>query len=127
VLDGVPIQHFLQDAFLDMWETVVRAVGDLDSVLGFAVRPPYIPLIGHFDLGHATGEYVKMMNEPHRGYIDLPSLHELDYNTDLHLGGVRAYCHTLPLFELVSVADNLTWSQPPHSNLSSSARVTRPV
>jgi hypothetical protein len=35
--DGVPIQHFLQDAFLDMWETVARAVGDLDSVLGFEV------------------------------------------------------------------------------------------
>ncbi|SRR5258708_33582 len=38
VRDGVPIQRFLQDAFLDMWETVVRAVGDLDSVLGFEVR-----------------------------------------------------------------------------------------
>jgi hypothetical protein len=36
--DGVPIQHFLQDAFLDMWEAIVRAVGDLDSVLGFEVR-----------------------------------------------------------------------------------------
>lgn len=36
--DGVPIQRFLQDAFLDMWETVVRAIGDLDSVLGFEVR-----------------------------------------------------------------------------------------
>ena len=32
-----------------------------------------------------------MMNEPHRGYIDLPSLHGFDYNTDLHLGDVRAY------------------------------------
>ena len=29
------------------------------------------------------------MNEPHRGYIDLPSLHEFDYNTDLHLSAVR--------------------------------------
>ncbi|KAH9985691.1 glycoside hydrolase family 5 protein [Russula vinacea] len=65
VRDGVPIQRFLQDAFLDMWETVVRAIGDLDSVLGF-----------------------EMMNEPHRGYIDLPSLHKFDYNTDLHLGNV---------------------------------------
>jgi hypothetical protein len=36
--DGVSIQRFLQEAFLDMWETVVRAVGDLDSVLGFEVR-----------------------------------------------------------------------------------------
>jgi hypothetical protein len=50
VLDGVPIQHFLQDAFLDMWETVVRAVGDLDGVLGFEVRPPFLLLIGPFDL-----------------------------------------------------------------------------
>ena len=50
VRDGVPIQHFLQDAFLDMWETVVRAVGDLDGVLGFEVRPPYLPFIGPFDL-----------------------------------------------------------------------------
>ena len=32
-----------------------------------------------------------MMNEPHRGYIDLPSLHEFDYKTDLHLSHVRAY------------------------------------
>lgn len=65
VRDGVPIQRFLQDAFLDMWETVARAIGDLDSVLGF-----------------------EMMNEPHRGYIDLSSLHKFDYNTDLHLGNV---------------------------------------
>jgi len=31
----------------------------------------------------------QMMNEPHRGYIDLPSLHEFDYSTDLHLSYVR--------------------------------------
>lgn len=29
------------------------------------------------------------MNEPHRGYVELQSLHEFDYNTDLHLGHVR--------------------------------------
>lgn len=28
------------------------------------------------------------MNEPHRGYVDLQSLHGFDYNTDLHLGAV---------------------------------------
>ena len=33
----VPIQQFLQNAFLDMWEMVVRAVGDLDGVIGFQV------------------------------------------------------------------------------------------
>jgi len=31
----------------------------------------------------------QMMNEPHRGYIDLPSLHKFDYKTDLHLSYVR--------------------------------------
>lgn len=31
----------------------------------------------------------QIMNEPHRGYIDLPSLHKFDYNTDLHLSHVR--------------------------------------
>ena len=30
-----------------------------------------------------------MMNEPHRGYIQIPSLHAFDYNTDLHLSHVR--------------------------------------
>jgi hypothetical protein len=31
-----------------------------------------------------------MLNEPHRGYIDIPSLHNWDYNTDLHLSYIRA-------------------------------------
>ena len=31
----------------------------------------------------------QMMNEPHRGYIQIPSLHAFDYNTDLHLSHVR--------------------------------------
>ncbi|KAF8183088.1 glycoside hydrolase [Mycena galopus ATCC 62051] len=59
----VPVQQFLQNAFLGMWATLVRAVGDLEGVIGF-----------------------EMMNEPHRGYVELKSLHEWDYNTDLHLG-----------------------------------------
>ncbi|THH17235.1 hypothetical protein EW146_g3534 [Bondarzewia mesenterica] len=59
------VQQFLQNAYLDMWEVVARAVGDLEGVMGF-----------------------ELMNEPHRGYIDLPSLHEFDYNTDLHLSHV---------------------------------------
>jgi hypothetical protein len=39
VKDGseVPVQQFLQDAFLGMFEALVRAVGDLDGVLGFEV------------------------------------------------------------------------------------------
>ncbi|KAJ7291517.1 glycoside hydrolase superfamily [Mycena rebaudengoi] len=61
----VPVQQYLQNAFLDMSEMLVKAVGDLDAVVGF-----------------------EMMNEPHRGYIDLQSLHAFDYNTDLHLSYV---------------------------------------
>ncbi|KIJ98592.1 glycoside hydrolase family 5 protein [Laccaria amethystina LaAM-08-1] len=61
----VSIQEYLQSAFLDMWELVARSVGDLEGVLGF-----------------------EMMNEPHRGYIQIPSLHAFDYNTDLHLSHV---------------------------------------
>ena len=33
----VPVQEFLQGAFLDMWEVVARKLGDLESVLGFEV------------------------------------------------------------------------------------------
>jgi hypothetical protein len=32
-----------------------------------------------------------MLNEPHRGYIELASLHAFDYNTDLHLREIREY------------------------------------
>ncbi|KAI9070316.1 glycoside hydrolase family 5 protein [Trametes sanguinea] len=63
--DVVSIQQFLQDSFLDMWELVARTLGDLEAVIGF-----------------------EMMNEPHRGYIELQSMHAFDYNTDLHLGHV---------------------------------------
>jgi hypothetical protein len=35
----VSIQTFLQDAFLGAWEALAKAVGDLDSVIGFEVRP----------------------------------------------------------------------------------------
>ncbi|KII91594.1 glycoside hydrolase family 5 protein [Plicaturopsis crispa FD-325 SS-3] len=61
----VPVQQFLQGAFLDMFEVLARTVGPLEGVLGFEV-----------------------MNEPHRGYIELGSLHSFDYNTDLHLSHV---------------------------------------
>ncbi|KAJ7118441.1 glycoside hydrolase [Mycena crocata] len=61
----VTVQQFLQNAFLDTYEVLAKAVGDLNAVIGF-----------------------EMMNEPHRGYIDLKSLHEFDYNTDLHLSYV---------------------------------------
>ncbi|EMD36757.1 glycoside hydrolase family 5 protein [Gelatoporia subvermispora B] len=63
--EEVHIQTFLQTCFLNMWEKVAETVGNLEGVLGFEI-----------------------MNEPHRGYIDLKSMYEFDYNTDLHLGHV---------------------------------------
>ncbi|PSS32123.1 hypothetical protein PHLCEN_2v2119 [Hermanssonia centrifuga] len=63
--EEVSIQSFLQGAFLNMWEMVAKTVGDLDGVIGYEI-----------------------MNEPHRGYIDLQSMHAFDYNTDLHLSHV---------------------------------------
>ncbi|WRT70672.1 uncharacterized protein IL334_007670 [Kwoniella shivajii] len=59
----VNIQNYLQDAFLSMFGKLVEAVGDVESVMGF-----------------------ELMNEPHPGYIGLSSIHEWNYNTDLHLG-----------------------------------------
>ncbi|GJJ07312.1 hypothetical protein Clacol_001513 [Clathrus columnatus] len=61
----ISIQKMLQNAFLDAWEALVKAVGDLDGVIGF-----------------------QMLNEPHRGYIELQSFHRFDYNTDLHYGEI---------------------------------------
>ncbi|KAF8595793.1 glycoside hydrolase family 5 protein [Ceratobasidium sp. AG-I] len=58
----VNIQDFLQDCFLNAFDQLVRAVGDCEGVVGF-----------------------ELMNEPHRGYISIPSLHGFDYTTDLHL------------------------------------------
>jgi hypothetical protein len=37
----VPVQQYLQNAFLDMWDMVVHAVGDLEGVIGFQVRLNY--------------------------------------------------------------------------------------
>ena len=82
----VPVQQFLQDAFLNMWEVVLKTFSDLDCVIGFDVG-------FHTDSvdSHSLTASEQMMNEPHRGYIDLPSLHKFDYNTDLHLSYVREY------------------------------------
>ncbi|KAI0922589.1 hypothetical protein AcV5_009520 [Taiwanofungus camphoratus] len=63
--EDVSIQEFLQTSFLNAWEAVAKTVGDLEGVLGFEI-----------------------MNEPHRGYVELQSMHAFDYNTDLHLGHV---------------------------------------
>lgn len=35
--EEVSIQSFLQTTFLNMWEMVIKAVGDLEGVLGFEV------------------------------------------------------------------------------------------
>ncbi|ORY26618.1 putative cytoplasm protein, partial [Naematelia encephala] len=59
----VNIQEFLQESFFGAFDRLVEAVGDLDTVVGF-----------------------ELLNEPHPGYIGLPSIHEWNYNTDLHLG-----------------------------------------
>ncbi|KAJ3921255.1 glycoside hydrolase family 5 protein [Lentinula edodes] len=72
--DPISVQQFLQDAYLDMSEMVVKAVGDLEGVVGF-----------------------EMMNEPHRGYIEIPSLHYFDYNTDLHLSAVPSALESFQL------------------------------
>ncbi|KAF9011688.1 glycoside hydrolase superfamily, partial [Cyathus striatus] len=61
----ISIQQFLQSAFISACDELARAVGELPGVIGF-----------------------QMMNEPHRGYIQIPSLHAFDYNTDLHLSHV---------------------------------------
>ncbi|KAL9709181.1 hypothetical protein Ac2012v2_007536 [Leucoagaricus gongylophorus] len=74
VRDGVPIQQFLQNAFLNMWETLVHAVGDLEGVIGF-----------------------QLMNEPHRGYVDLKSMYSFDYNTDLHLSHIPSAIQSFQL------------------------------
>ena len=68
-----------------MWDMVVRAVGDLDSVIGFDVS--FLALFC-FGLGVWIND-CKMINEPHSGYVGLPSLNAFDYNTDLHLSDIR--------------------------------------
>ncbi|KAL7409574.1 glycoside hydrolase family 5 protein [Mrakia frigida] len=60
--EEVGIQTFLQDAFLAAFGVLVDKVGTLESVIGF-----------------------ELLNEPHPGYLALPSLHSFNYNTDLHL------------------------------------------
>ena len=36
----IPVQQFLQDAYLNMWEVVVKTLADLDCVVGFDVGSP---------------------------------------------------------------------------------------
>ena len=80
------IQEFLQGAFLDMFDKLVEAVGDLDCVIGFEVSIRRYIL---YPLADGSRVEKKSANEPHRGYIDLKSLHSFNYNVDLHLGHMR--------------------------------------
>jgi hypothetical protein len=89
--DPVPIQPYLQGAYLDMFEVVASKLGDLEGVLGFQVFGNDV----YFNQAFAETS-LQLMNEPHRGYIDA-SLHAFDYNTDLHLSHVRKYSH-LPCY-----------------------------
>ncbi|KAJ9114765.1 hypothetical protein QFC22_005641 [Naganishia vaughanmartiniae] len=57
------IQTFLQDRYLRMFERLMDSVRGIDGVLGF-----------------------EMTNEPHAGYIGMPTLHAFDYYTEAHLG-----------------------------------------
>ena len=43
----------------------------------------------------------QMMNEPHRGYVEIYSMHAFDYNTDLHLGHVREILPTVKHLQLL--------------------------
>jgi hypothetical protein len=79
-----------------MWTAVAQKLSDLPAVCGFEVRA----------LEPGEGRYpdtLQMLNEPHRGYVGLQSLHEFVYETDLHLAHVRESvsirsrrCHPLP-------------------------------
>lgn len=63
--EKVHVQTFLQDAYLDCYDWLVNGLNGLEGIVGFEI-----------------------MNEPHTGYIGLPSMHQFDYNTDLHLNDV---------------------------------------
>jgi hypothetical protein len=87
----VSIQQYLQEAFLDMYDTLVRTVGHLDGVIGFEVC-----FLGWRRASLTLTAHLQALNEPHTGFINLPSMHSYNYNTDLHLGFVRE--HNLPSF-----------------------------
>lgn len=86
--EELPVQQFLQDAYLNMWEVVLKTLTDLDCVAGFDVGSSSSSDTRRFS--PSSSWHDQMMNEPHRGYIDLPSLHKFAYMSDLHLSHVRA-------------------------------------
>ncbi|KAE8194771.1 hypothetical protein CF335_g5258 [Tilletia laevis] len=76
----VGLQTFLQDAYLRAFGELADAVGGLKSVLGFEV-----------------------MNEPHRGFVNLHSFDAWDYDTDLHIGYLPLFLQAVALGEGASV------------------------
>lgn len=66
----VNIQDFLQSSFLAAVEKLANAVGDLDGVLGIEVS--YLALSNPRD----SKANKQLMNEPHPGFIGIPSIHE---------------------------------------------------
>lgn len=40
----IPVQQYLQDAFLDMWEKVIETLADLEAISGFQVLSFLLPL-----------------------------------------------------------------------------------
>ncbi|KAF8311637.1 glycoside hydrolase family 5 protein [Clavulina sp. PMI_390] len=57
----VGIQSFLQSAFLACFEHLAKQLDQVTSIIGW-----------------------ECLNEPHNGYVNLASLHEFNYYTDLH-------------------------------------------
>ncbi|KAF4465848.1 glycoside hydrolase family 5 [Fusarium albosuccineum] len=70
----VPVQSFLQDAFIEAFGRLADEVGDLEACLGF-----------------------EPMNEPHRGLINLHHFHFWNYDTDLHIGHCPSLAQCLAL------------------------------
>lgn len=60
------VQTFLQSRFLSCFENLAKELDSISSILGF-----------------------ECLNEPHGGYINLPSLHEFNYYTELHFHDTR--------------------------------------
>ncbi|KAK4056119.1 hypothetical protein OIO90_002850 [Microbotryomycetes sp. JL221] len=73
--DKVGLQEFLQQAMIGAFEQLAIKLKDCEAVIGFEASSK-VPL--------RYGK--KVMNEPHRGYIDLMSPYGFNFNTDLAIG-----------------------------------------
>lgn len=73
-IDGRNIQHILQDAYIGAYAALARHLSDSEVVLGY-----------------------ELMNEPHRGYIELESFERWNYNTDLHIAHVPSPVQSMAL------------------------------